>query len=362
MNANVRNICALVVALCGGALGASPATKPSLRVADPMVREALITPRAQHAGLLGVASAGERLVAVGEHGVILYSDDRGVTWTQAHAPVSVTLTVVRFVDQSHGWAAGHNGVVLETTDAGVTWERVLDGKDVIALYQEQAQSLAQRYGKDNEQARGAGRKAQQFASDGPDKPWLDMSIDKAGDIWLVGAYGLALRSHDGKRWEVWSDHLDNANDLHLYAVKTQGNEVFIAGEQGLLMRSSDNGEHFERLTSPYKGSFFVLEVLDAQVLVAGLRGSAFSSVDRGAHFEPVTLPAPVNVTASLRLPGGDVLLADQAGTLYRLARDRLSKLQASAGANPSAVALAGGEGLVSVGSLGPTNISALSRP
>jgi len=361
MNANVRNICALVVALCGGVLGASPATKPSLRVADPMIREALITPRAQHAGLLGVALAGQRLVAVGEHGVVLYSDDRGGTWTQAYVPVSVTLTVVRFVDQAHGWAAGHNGVVLRTTDGGATWERILDGQDVIALYQEQAQALAQRYGEDNEQTRRAARTAQQFASDGPDKPWLDMSIDKSGGIWLVGAYGLALRSHDGKQWELWSNHLDNASDLHLYAIKTEGNEVFIAGEQGLLMRSSDNGEHFERLVSPYKGSFFVLEVRGAEVVVAGLRGYAFRSFDRGSHFEPVALPAPVNVTASLRLPDGDVVLADQAGTLYRLARDRLSKLGAYAGPNPSSVIAAGEEALVSVGSRGPT-VSALSRP
>src|SRR5207237_10319377 len=33
--------------------------------------------------LIAVATAGPRLVAVGEHGIIVLSDDRGRSWTQA---------------------------------------------------------------------------------------------------------------------------------------------------------------------------------------------------------------------------------------------------------------------------------------
>ena len=42
-----------------------------------------------HVFLNAVALAGSRLVAVGEHGVIIYSDDEGASWRQASVPVNV---------------------------------------------------------------------------------------------------------------------------------------------------------------------------------------------------------------------------------------------------------------------------------
>ncbi|MFX9023723.1 photosystem I reaction center subunit IV, partial [Acinetobacter baumannii] len=44
--------------------------------------------------LLSVARAGERLVAVGERGTIVRSDDQGQSWQQVASPVSVSLTRV----------------------------------------------------------------------------------------------------------------------------------------------------------------------------------------------------------------------------------------------------------------------------
>jgi photosystem II stability/assembly factor-like uncharacterized protein len=47
--------------------------------------------------LLGAARAGERLVAVGQRGHILYSDDSGNAWQQAAVPVSADLNAVSFL-------------------------------------------------------------------------------------------------------------------------------------------------------------------------------------------------------------------------------------------------------------------------
>lgn len=362
MNSSLRNACALALAVFGGGLDAAPATKTPARVVDPLSREALITPRATQSTLLGVALAGQRLVAVGERGVVLLSDDNGASWHQAHTPVSVTLTVVRFIDATRGWAAGHNGVLLQTVDGGTSWQRVLDGREVVALYQQRAEKLASRYGENDEHVRRARRQAEQLTTDGPDKPWLDMNIDAAGRLWLVGAYGVVLHSRDGSVWEPWSAKLDNPKDLHLYAIKSQGDEVFIAGEQGLLLRSTDSGQSFQRLASPYKGSLFVLELHDNEIIVGGLRGFAFRSADHGSHFEPITLPAPISITASLRLQGGKTLLVDQSGSLYTLNTGGLQKVEGNAGSNPSALVEAANGALVGVGRFGPLNISALAHP
>lgn len=44
--------------------------------------------------MIDVVHAGKRLVAVGDRGHILYSDDQGNTWTQAKVPTRQLLTAV----------------------------------------------------------------------------------------------------------------------------------------------------------------------------------------------------------------------------------------------------------------------------
>ena len=77
--------------------------------------------------ILDIASAGDRLVAVGEYGNILYSDDQGISWRQAQVPVQVTLTAVHFPTANKGWAVGHDAVILHSEDTGETWRKQLDG-------------------------------------------------------------------------------------------------------------------------------------------------------------------------------------------------------------------------------------------
>jgi len=58
------------------------ATAPAAWPAPPAVLEqpALVSPKALGAVMLAVARAGDRLVAVGERGTILLSDDGGRHW------------------------------------------------------------------------------------------------------------------------------------------------------------------------------------------------------------------------------------------------------------------------------------------
>ncbi|MDO6748847.1 WD40/YVTN/BNR-like repeat-containing protein, partial [Gilvimarinus sp. 1_MG-2023] len=94
---------------------------------DPLQTPAQTSAKAHTALLLDITQAGERLVAVGAFGHILYSDDQGASWQQAQVPVSVTLTAVSFADARHGWAVGHDGIILATEDGGLNWRKQLDG-------------------------------------------------------------------------------------------------------------------------------------------------------------------------------------------------------------------------------------------
>ena len=74
--------------------------------------------------LTAIAAAGERLVAVGDRGIIVFSDDGGRNWSQAASvPTQALLTGVCFLDAQHGIAVGHDLVALASSDAGRTWQR-----------------------------------------------------------------------------------------------------------------------------------------------------------------------------------------------------------------------------------------------
>lgn len=327
------------------------------RESDPLARPALLTPRANGAVLLGVARAGKRLVAVGERGVILYSDDNGNTWLQAAVPVSVTLTTVLFVDGGRGWAAGHDGVLLSSEDGGATWKRLFDGGDVLRFYRESADILSKELGETDPKSVAARRLADQLAVDRRDRPWLDLAVDVHGRLWLAGAYGLLLRSDDGVQWKAWSTRI-GAVDRHLYSVRTHGDVIVIVGEQGLALRSGDGGESFQTLDIPYEGSLFTVQLSPAGITVAGLRGNVFRSEDDGGSFVQAPTPVPVSIAASLVIPGGAVLLADQAGTLYRLRGNVVEPLGQPPMGSPSAMALADDGALVVVGSQGAYRLPA----
>lgn len=186
------------------------------------------------------AQAGPRLVAVGERGLVVLYDDQGRHWRQVPVPVSVGLTAIRFVDAQYGWIVGHGGVVLASRDGGQTWVVQLDGRGAAERVRQEAQ------------ASGDARQiaeAERLVADGPDKPLLDLYFFDRLHGLVVGAYNLALTTEDGGHtWQSIGRRLDNPRALHLYSVRARDNELLIAGEQGLVLRSTDRGAHFPRLT------------------------------------------------------------------------------------------------------------------
>jgi len=303
--------CAAILA-ASHSFGAEP-------VGPALDRPALAVRAPERAVLLAAAAAGPHWVAVGERGIVVRSEDGGRHWTQVPAPVSVTLTAVRFADARHGIAVGHGGTVLVTEDGGMRWERRLDGRRIADLLLADAQ------------ARGdaaAQKAAEQLRADGPDKPLLDVLPQGPQRALLVGAYGLALATDDGgKTWTSWGARLDNPKALHLYAVRQRGKRIVIAGEQGLAFKSEDGGRSFQALATPYKGSFFTAELPDDhEIVLAGLRGNVWHSTDDGHDWQALPAPMPVSLVASQIAADGTLLLANQAGFVLARRGDALVPL------------------------------------
>jgi photosystem II stability/assembly factor-like uncharacterized protein len=152
---------------------------------------------------VGRSACWPRIVAVGERGIILLSDDNGKRWQQADVPVSVTLTAVRFADARNGVAVGHAGVVLTTSDGGTgsaCWTaNSWPPSPCKPPRPPPARALRRRP--------AAARDAERLVADGADKPLLDVCLLPHNRILAVGAYGLAFASEDGGRTWTWMDRI-----------------------------------------------------------------------------------------------------------------------------------------------------------
>lgn len=250
--------------------------------AKSVQKPAVIVARATHAELLAVARAGKRIVAVGDHGVVLLSDDDGASFRQARAvPTQALLTSVCFIDEHQGWIAGHDGIVLHTTDGGENW--ALQREDI----------------------------------DG-DKPLFSIAFSNARHGLAVGLFGTAIQTSDGgASWQPLDMGAANPDGHHLYAIFGDARQgLFIAGEQGLIFRSPDGGAHWDAVQTSNAGSFWAgVRLDDGSLIVAGQRGHVFRSTDNGATWREVPSGTQESLTAILVRRDGGLDITGLAGVL-----------------------------------------------
>jgi photosystem II stability/assembly factor-like uncharacterized protein len=300
---------------------------------------AMIMPKASTSLLLDIAAAGERLVAVGERGHIVYSDDDGENWTQAQVPTSVMLTRVFFLDDSQGWAVGHDGHVLFTRDAGTNWELQRDGlADQARINEERAgraretvdqlrQALASSTEEDREDLMFELEEAE-FALDNALEaldepvyapPLMDIWFKNAEQGWASGGYGTLLRTQNGGRhWDDWAHQLENEDELHLNGVAGgPDNKLFLASEWGYVFRSTNGGNTWELVETGYDGSFFgvVINPASGSVFAYGLLGTVYRSTDGGENWEELDSMARGSLFGAYAGADGALLFVGQGGTV-----------------------------------------------
>ena len=336
-------------------------TLPLAASAAASYRDVLDTPARDSAFaakslLNGVANAGQRIVAVGQRGHIVLSDDGGKTWTQAKVPVSSDLVAVYFPTPAKGWAVGHDGIVLHSADSGATWTRQLDGRsagELMANYY--AAEAAKGALGPADSAAALVDEAKRIGAQGAENAFLDVWFADENNGFIVGAFNQIFRTADGgKTWEPWFHRTENPSRLHLYAIRQVGGALYIAGEQGSVLKLDTGGNRFVALDTGYKGSFFGIAGGDGAVLVHGLRGNAFRSSDGGKTWKKVETGLQDGITGAascgdkrlvLVSQAGRVLVSDDAGASFRTVKVE----QASPA---SAVACLGREGTVMVGARG----------
>ncbi len=262
-------LCASLAPAAGDTSVPGVAAAAAAFVPRPAVRSAF----AERSMILDATRAGPRLVAVGERGVVLLSDDDGAHWRQAgKVPVDATLTAVSFADAREGWAVGHLGVILHSADGGETW-------------------------------------SVQRIDPVEDRPLFAVAFTDARNGVAVGLWSLMLRTRDGGRtWEAAElppPPGDTRADANLMSVFGDGQgRLFIAGERGLVLRSLDGGATWSYHPTGYRGTFWSGTALaDGTLIVGGLRGSVYRSTDNGEHWQRVETGSQSSVTDLVAFDG-----------------------------------------------------------
>ena len=247
----------------------------------------------------------EFMVAVGERGHIVRATTVD-SWQQVDAPTRNTLTAVTFSDSKHGWAVGHDALILHTNDGGNTW------------------------------------RVQQHLPE-TQKPLLDVSFRNNNEGVAVGAYGMFFRTSDGgKNWtqefhisllpeedydylqELKSEdeaaYIDERSSIlpHFNRFYIDGRTSYLAGEFGLLAKSHDFGETWERFENIYQGSFYDISRTQAGNLVAvGLRGNVFRSLTNGTPWQHIATHNTALINNILLAGEKHILLLGNNGVLLK---------------------------------------------
>lgn len=243
----------------------------------------IVSSLAEKSMLLDVTQSNKTLIAVGERGHLLRSDN-GADWQQLQSPVNTTLTSVA-AESNNIWAVGHDATILYSADNGDSW-------------------------------------SVQYSDTTIDKPLLDVEFFDPQNGIAIGAYGLFLRTNDGgQSWtqEIHTELLfeedleyleelkeDSVEDYelelesilpHFNQVVRSGNTLLMVGEMGLVASSSDFGSTWSKLNVNYEGSFFSVAEFNGDIYLGGLRGTIFRKRFSESAFEKIDLQGKASFNA-----------------------------------------------------------------
>ena len=264
----------------GLAIGLTALATPACAAAAPQVDTDTALWRAEHGLLLGVAHAGTRLVAVGDAGNVLLSDDQGATWRlSGKTGTDELLTSVIFPTAKEGWAVGQDETIIHTTDGGETWTR-------------------------------------QYVKADADQVLFTIISLAPGHLFTSGSYNLILEAADGATWKE-SKIPNTDDDYHLNCAVNRGDDIMVTGEAGHAFVRYAGA--WTPMKLPYEGSQFACLVgADGSFYSFGLRGTAFRALPGAKEWTKIETGTQRSFFGATTMADGRMALVGSNGLLELL--------------------------------------------
>jgi photosystem II stability/assembly factor-like uncharacterized protein len=187
--------------------------------------------------LFSVSPVGEeRVVVSGYWGSIYVSENGGQSWIQAETGTKRLIYDVAMANAKQGWAVGQVGLVLRTEDGGLTWSLQSTPKD------DQAVNLFAVAAIDENRAWAVGDWGTQIYTADGGQTWQDKSlvIDETHPQFVWLSIPDQERVREGK--PVYEDV--GLNDI--YCLPRNSEYCWIIGEFAYLFRTENGGETWEK--------------------------------------------------------------------------------------------------------------------
>jgi len=201
---------------------------------------------------------------VGGNGLILYSENGGLTWTIQTIETKRTLNGVIFYTDKIGWVVGDNGTIARTTSGGVKWSILTSGTV--------------------ENLNGISAYSQTLA-------------------WVVGDAGTILKTTNGVTWvQQISGVTDNLKGVYFY-----NNQVgWIVGNAGTILKTTDAGAHWTKIASGTTVNLSSVYFYDLNWgFAVGASGTILKSCNGGLTWTAVTSGVGSDLTDITMIPNLD---------------------------------------------------------
>lgn len=223
-------------------------------------------------------------VAVGDGGLVLRTQDGGLSWGHRTSGVSEALHSLWFATFDVGWSVGDGGTVIKTVDRGTAWTRQASGttRNLNGVYCTCV---------NNVWAVGEGGTIRRTGTGGATWYGQDSGVSHTLNAvqmasytatgWIVGDAGTVLVTHDGGA--AWTPR-DSGVTTDLNSLRFVGSVYgWAAGDDGVVLHTSDGGETWIRQSSGTTATLHGIYFFDsAKGWAVGDGGTIITTIDGGS--------------------------------------------------------------------------------
>ena len=243
--------------------------------------------------------------AAGYFGAVYRTRDGGESWEKLDSGTQKSIYDISFADERNGWAVGRRGFVIHTTDGGDVWERQ-------ELPRKPARHIFGIHGVDAQHAWAVGDWGGRYSTSDGGRTWQDHSFRVYEDH-PTFKY---LSESELKAFERGDPVYD---DLYLNNVYfLDSSHGWIVGEYGLIYRTLDGGETWEKGAIVGDLHFEDIEFpLQESKIPRELWGMLFEASELLMEKEYLRIRIDAFMTADEFAQTGDTFLADSRAEALR---------------------------------------------